>query len=285
MQPDTIELIPLVQIDAEALNRDRVGANPVAMQELQNSILAHGLRMPVEVFELESPSGKAGYALISGFRRLAVFRDLAVTMGFANFAEIPAIIRHPESIAAAYAAMVEENSVRAEISPYERGRIAVVAVEKGIFATIDAAIDGLYPAANATKRSRIRALAELSLELDGHLKAAEWLSLRQSLRIGAALRMNFGDLIRTALDQSKDHTPERQWEIIEPILAEAEHEHRNPPPVRRPGHPRRILHPRPAVINLWITLPPVDNFAGFSRNNGPGCARPVEKVLATTQKI
>lgn len=259
MLPDTIQLIPLDQIDTEALTRDRTANDPAAMQELQNSILANGLRMPIEVFELEPDSGLKPYALVSGFRRLTAFRTLAETINPTKFAEIPAIVRFPETITAAYTAMVEENAVRAEISAYERGRIAVIAVEKGLFDSLDAAIAGLYPSASPVKRSRIRSLAELTEELDGHLTAPELLSQRQALRIVAALRANFGDVIRTALSQTKDRASELQWQILLPILLEAEHEHRNPPPMQRPGYPKRVIRPHPGVTirremtrNGWI---------------------------------
>lgn len=259
MLPDTIQLIPLDQINPEALTRDRIANDPVAMEELQNSILANGLRMPIEVFELEPGNGNLPYALVSGFRRLSAFRELSATLGQAKFSEIPAIIRYPESITSAYTAMVEENAVRSEISAYERGRIAVIAVEKGLFDSLDAAIAGLYPTSNPVKRSRIRSLAELTEELDGSLTAPELLSQRQALRIVAALRANFGDVIRTALSQTKDRAPELQWQILLPILLEAEHEHRNPPPVQRPGYPKRVIRPHPGVTtrremtrNGWI---------------------------------
>ena len=69
-----ITLLPLADIDASAIPRDRTALDPAALALLQRSILAEGLRQPVEVFPLE---GAIPYALISGLRRLTVFRTLA----------------------------------------------------------------------------------------------------------------------------------------------------------------------------------------------------------------
>lgn len=249
MQPDTIELIPLEQIDAEALSRDRIAKDGAAMDELQNSILANGLRMPIEVFQFDQANGNQQYGLISGFRRVEAFTNLQTLLG-SGFDAIPAIIRHPESIAAACTAMVEENSVRLDISPYERSRVAVLAVERGIFPSIDAAIATLYKSASESKRARIRSLTLLSEELDGCLRSPELLSQRQATRICAALRADFGDVLRVALQSSKDRGPDAQWETILPLLLEAEMERRDPPPPQRPGYPKRVIRPHPGVT-VW----------------------------------
>lgn len=244
MQPDTIHLIPLDQIDAEALSRDRVYADAPAMQELLNSILAHGLRMPVEVFEFSQPAGHATYALISGFRRLAVFRELSATMGLTKFAEVPAIIRHPESIAAACTAMVEENAIRAEISPYERGRVAVLAVERGIFATVDEAIQTLYRSISSQKRSRIRVMASVVEEFDDVLTAPEALSSNQGVRIAAAMRAGFAEIMHDALRGQTEKGAASDWASLLPYLIEAERELSGTGSAgreTRPGRPRRSL--------------------------------------------
>ena len=71
------EPLPLDAIAADALTRDRAAIDPTALEELKASILAPGLRMPIEVFELADPDGPRRYGLISGFRRLAAVRALA----------------------------------------------------------------------------------------------------------------------------------------------------------------------------------------------------------------
>ena len=122
--------------------------------------------MPIEIFAIKNAPGR--YALISGHRRLTVFRRLqALGANPEKYATIPAFIRRPASIEAAFAAMVEENEIRAELSPWERGRIAVAARDAGVFPTIDAAVETLFASGSAIKRRRLRTLASLVETMDG----------------------------------------------------------------------------------------------------------------------
>ena len=73
---DTIHRIPLAEIDDAALPRDRTGLDPEPLRELRDSILASGLRMPVELFPLVAPARRPRYGIVSGFRRVAAFREL-----------------------------------------------------------------------------------------------------------------------------------------------------------------------------------------------------------------
>jgi ParB family chromosome partitioning protein len=207
--------------------------------------------MPIEVFALAQPEGEAAYGLISGFRRLAAVRALHETaLDKARWAAIPAFVREPADLRAALAAMVEENAVRAEVSPWEQGRVAVAARDGGVFETVDAAVEALYPSFNRQKRTRLRAAAMTAEELDGHLTEPETLSSRQILRIAAALTRGYGDLMRHALGESRRRDPASQWQLLLPILVEAETtEPPEPLPnhARRPGRPRRLLTPRHGV--------------------------------------
>jgi ParB family transcriptional regulator, chromosome partitioning protein len=241
---DTIQTIPIDAIDAEALIRDRKNLDSEGMDELQSSILRHGLRMPIEVYETETPDGALGYGLISGFRRLDVFRRLKKLTGLAEYAAIPCFVRTPQSIPEAMIAMVEENEIRAEISPYERGRIALLARDSGFFPTIEEAVDRLYGAASSQKRSRLRALARLAEEVDGYLTAPERLTQAQALRLSNACRAGLGEVIRTALTEASMTDPEGQWQLLLPILAEAEEVMRSEAGPSRPGRPRRVVRPR-----------------------------------------
>ena len=234
--------IPTLEIDAAALPRDRTHLCPTALTELRLSIATHGLRTPIEVFATD-PGSPQPYALISGFRRLTAIRALHQLTQNPTYATITATILRPKSIAEALTLMVEENDIRADLSPWEKGRIAVQARNLGHFDTIDAATIALYPNATPMRRSRLRALALLVDELDGHLTAPETQSQRQALRLAAALRAGFTDLIRTALDQSHTKTPEANWTLLQPILDEAEQSLKDPTPYR-PGRPRRVLRLR-----------------------------------------
>jgi ParB family transcriptional regulator, chromosome partitioning protein len=219
--PDPIDLIPTAAIAERALARDRAATDPVAAAELRDSILTDGLRMPIEVFALAEPLDGRPWGLISGFRRLAAVRELA-DWGVPGHDTIAAFVRAPASITAAMTAMVEENAIRAEVSPWEQALIAVTAWRRELFDTVDAAIDTLYKTFSPDKRYRMRAVAHLALELDGHLTGAHTLSQRQLLRLAAATSRGYGELMRHALENSKNREPDHQWRLLLPILAECE---------------------------------------------------------------
>lgn len=216
-----VHQIPLSAIAADALARDRARLDPVALEELKSSILAHGLRQPIELFELAEPEGELRYGLIAGFRRLAAFRALAA-LGLQGHETIPAFLRAPRSIAEALVAMVEENAIRADLSPWEQALIALTARDQGHFANVEAAIDALYASFSRDRRYRLRAIAHLAEELDGHLAAPEALSLRRLLRLAAATTRGYADLMRAALTEAASREPEAQWRLLLPILAECE---------------------------------------------------------------
>jgi ParB family chromosome partitioning protein len=236
--PDPIHLIPTAEIDESALPRDRTAHDQDALTELERSILAHGLRMPIEVYELAEPQGPHRYGLISGFRRLAAVHALHDN-GAGNHATIPAFLRQPKNDAEVYLHMVEENAIRAEVSPWEQAMVAVKAVDAGAYPGIDAAVDALYASLGRLKRTRLRAVAHLAAELDGELAAPEPLSLRQLLRLAPLIPRGYGDLVRATLAALRDRNPAVQWQALAPILAEAEHPREADVP--RPDRPRRLL--------------------------------------------
>lgn len=235
-----VEPIPLDDIDDDAVPRERTGLDGEAFAELKASILASGLRMPVEVFALEDRPGRFG--IVSGFRRVAAFRELRA-MGAGRFDAVPAFVRPARGLAETLAAMVEENAVRADLSPWEQGRIALVARELGAYPTIEAAVEGLYPAADKSKRARLRALARLVEGFDGALAAPEALSLRQAMRLAGAVRDGYGEAMRVALGESRLSDPEAQWALVAPYLDEAE---KMGPAVGR--RPIRVARPRASLV-------------------------------------
>jgi ParB family chromosome partitioning protein len=241
---EPLTLIPLDAILADALPRDRATGDEDAMQSLMSSITATGLRQPIEVWALSAPRDGCTHGLISGMRRLTAFRRIRDLRDGRDHTHIPAFIRTPATVAEAMAAMIAENELRADISPWEKGRILVDAVAEGIFDTLDAAVKGLHPHLSDMARSRLRSIAQVADTLYDDLRSPEVLSQRQLLRIATAIRADFTPLLLTALRESTDKTPERQWRLMEPIVAEAEDWLRNPDPVVRPGRPLRILRPR-----------------------------------------
>lgn len=248
----TPTLLPLSEIDATALPRDRTHFDPQALQELRTSIATSGLRQPIEVFQMSEPRDGFRYALISGHRRLTAMQELC-QINPNRPATIAAFLRQPQSLTQALAEMVEENDIRAALSPWEQGRIAITTVQDGYFPTLDAAIHGLFPSANPSRRSRLRSIARVVDELDGHMATPETLSLRQMLRLAAALRADFADLIRHILSQHAREGIEAQWQALTTTLTEAEANLNDPTPYT-PGRPRRLLRiPKGLTVRREMT--------------------------------
>jgi ParB family chromosome partitioning protein len=238
---DILHLDPAL-IDAQALPRDRTRCDPTAMAELQASILATGLRQPVEVWRKSDPEATPPYGLISGLRRLTAHVDLGLPT-------IPVLLRAPADIPDAMAQMIAENEIRAQITPWEKGRILVQAVEEGLFPNLDAALPALFPNLDRNRRSRLRAVAEVVAHFgDDILTEPTRLAQQQLLRLSAALRAGLGEVIETALAQSSDRSPEAQWRLILPILEEHDHDERKGRPRYRTDRPRHFARPRNALV-------------------------------------
>jgi ParB family chromosome partitioning protein len=238
-----IHLIPIAEIDEAALARDRTALDGDALEELRGSIAVSGLRMPIEVFELAEPRGAHRYGLISGFRRLAAVRALAETFhDKTRFAAIPAFVRQPKSAEDVYIQMVEENAIRAEVSPWEQAMVAVKAARAEVYAGVDAAIEALYSNLSRQKRARLRAIAHLAADLDGYFTAPETLSERQLLRLAPLIPLGYGDLLRATLAESRATDPEAEWHALLPVLLEAERPDAIEDAPPRPGRPRRVLN-------------------------------------------
>ncbi len=231
--------IPLEEIDADALVRDRLALDPAEMTELQLSIASHGLRLPVEVFLLppDAPSGLR-YGLLSGYRRLQAVRNLRAMSLKPRYDKIRAIIRDPADLGGAVTAMVEENEVRANLSHFERGRIAVIAAQQGVFANVEAAVEALFPQASKAKRSKVRSFALIFEELGDMLTFPEALKEREGLRLATALRDGGERLVRAALDGSAPQDADEEWARIEAALADLTPAPRKP---ERGGRPPGAL--------------------------------------------
>jgi ParB family transcriptional regulator, chromosome partitioning protein len=226
--------IPLPEIGTTELSRDRVMIDEEEMDELQKSIEDHGLRLPIEVFELDEAKGHTRYGLISGFRRLAAVQRLYDKTGDRKYTTIRALLQKPNGVVDAYVAMVEENEIRADLSQYERGRIAVIAKGQGAFKTVEAAVNKLYPASSKAKRSKIRSFALVHEELGDLLKFPSALSERAGLRLAGALKAGYSTVMRDLLADSNPKTFEKEFKVVEPIIKMAEEEERDPSKGGRP---------------------------------------------------
>lgn len=212
--------IPLDQIEPLAIARDRMVLDAEELQELKLSISANGLRLPIEVFATKDDARPFG--LLSGYRRLKAFKDLQDLTKADKFATIPAIIREPQTLGGPFAAMIEENEIRASLSQFERGRIAVIATQQEVFETIEAAVNALFPMASKAKRSKIRSFARIFEELGDMLEFADKLTEKDGLQIANALRQDQGKAFRNALAQRTATTPAEEIATLRAALAQME---------------------------------------------------------------
>ena len=249
------------QIDLDYMMRDRIVVEAAELEELEASILAHGLRLPVEVVAMED----GRYGLVSGWRRVTVLRQLQAKDP-EGWPTIKAIIRPPYEAAELYTAMVEENELRAQVTPYERGRIAVVAANLGAFPDTETAIETIFAAASKAKRSKIRSFAHVHDALGDMLKFPTDLSERNGLRLAYALREGYAQQMRGALFGAKPAGAALEWAVLEPIVAAAEAVERLPDPSRG-GRPKirfaNITNDAKGLAS-GITLEQVQHEDGYS---------------------
>lgn len=212
--------LPLDEIEADAMIRDRSVLDAEAMAELERSILASGLRLPIEVFELNRAEGPR-YGLLSGYRRLRAMQAIRAKTGPGGGHEtIRAILRQPHEDGDRFAAMVEENEVREALSHFERGRIAVIAAQQGAFPNAEAAVNALFPVASKAKRSKIRSFASIFEELGDLLQFPELLREKDGLRIANALRAGGERRLREVLEAGQAVDFDTEWALIDAALKE-----------------------------------------------------------------
>lgn len=226
--------IPIDRIRADELVRDRAVIDRDELSELRASIVKNGLRLPVEVYELTEKTDEHDYGLISGYRRLMAFREAHTGTGLDKFEKIKAIVRLPESSAESVAAMVEENEVRANLSHFERGRIAALSAQSGTFASVEDAVAKLFAFASKAKRSKIRSFALIFEELGDLLEFPEALSERQGLAIAGALRAGGEQKLREVLALTTADTAAEEWSLVGPIVDGFAGGHKDP---KRGGRP------------------------------------------------
>lgn len=237
--------LALDQIDPDALVRDRVVIDAEELEELKSSIARSGLRLPIEVFAREGQ----GYGLLSGYRRLMAVRALRDLTRDARYDTIKAVLRDPGAMGGSFAAMVEENEIRAGLSHFERGRIAVIAAQQGAFANVEAAVDALFPVASKAKRSKIRSFALIFEELGDMLRFPDLIKEREGLRLAQALRDGAEGRLREALAQSTPADAEDEAAQITAILADLDAPRPDP---RKGGRPRRAEGPRATLSSGYV---------------------------------
>ncbi|QPM92337.1 ParB/RepB/Spo0J family partition protein [Pseudooceanicola algae] len=255
--------IPLDLIDGEALVRDRVVLDADEMQELQLSIAANGLRLPVEVFPLEDDGRGYRFGLLSGYRRLRAFQALrGLNAKSGKYEKIKAVVRDPSAMGGTFAAMVEENEIRANLSHFERGRIAVIASQQGAFVNVEAAVEALFPMASKAKRSKIRSFALIFEELGDMLAFPDMIKERDGLKIATALRNGAESQLREALARRVAETPEEEAEMIGEAMTLVEPA---TPDRSKGGRPRKAAAtPREVPLDSGVTLEYAEEGQGWT---------------------
>jgi hypothetical protein len=226
---------------------------------LRDSIRAHGQRTPIEVVAVGvaqangvALAGTLPYGLISGWRRLAALESLYAETGEARFATVQALVRRPESAAAAYVAMVEENEIRLGLSQYERARVVARAAARGVFASEEAALDALFATASPAKRSRIRSFVALYHGLDAHLRFPAAIPERLGLALLDRLREGQGPAIAAALAAASPATAEAELALLARLARPAAPP--RPAPAARALAPGLALETRLRAGQLTLTL-------------------------------
>lgn len=232
-----IREIPVEQIAAEDMVRDRAQITPEEMQELELSIELNGLRLPIEVYELvDTYEGPERYGIISGYRRYKAVSGMYARWNDPRHAKIKAIVREPGSLEKAFSSMVEENEIRVNLSPFERGRIVSLAVQMGVFKSTTEAVDRMFGMASKAKRSKIRSFALIFEDLGDLLTYPEGLTEKQGLRLSAALRGGADRALRDTLADAAPQDTAEEWDILEPIVTSYEENARDD---RRGGRPAK----------------------------------------------
>lgn len=192
--------LPLPVVEATHLQRDRMYMDPEDMTSLKASIRDRGQQVPIEVVALTG----GRYGLVSGARRLAALTALQEETGDSRFAAVKALLRPFDAAPEAYLAMVEENEIRADLSFYERARLAHEAARLGVFDTPAAAVRMLFQHAPAPKRSKILSFVALHDALGSVLRFPEaipeklGLALVKALQADPALQKRLQDQLRGA---------------------------------------------------------------------------------------
>lgn len=242
--------LPLDQIEAGYLTRDRTRVDDEDMASLIASMRARGQQTPLEVTEI----APGRYGLISGWRRLRALRMLHADTGEDRFAVAKALLRRPDTASEAYVAMVEENEIRADLSYFERAQIVVKSVEQGVFDTQEAALAGLFGAASRARRSKIRSFVTLVAPLGDLLAFPEALSERVGLALARALDEDPGTLKRlsVALEAAEAADPEAERAVLQKVLAArpAPKAPAAPKPAARQVPSRVAIHSELAVVSM-----------------------------------
>lgn len=214
-----IQSLPLVQIDASYLVRDRMITDADEMAALKDSLRERGQQMPIEVADLGEGRRAGRWGLISGWRRLQALKELSEAPDGPS--EALAIVRSPKDSAQAYQAMVEENEVRVNLSYYERARIVARATDLGVYRVDRVALAKLFASATASRRSKIGSFVRIVRALEGVLRFPSALPEKRGLALAQALDAHEGlpGQIEAEIARVDPDTAAEEAEVIDHLLA------------------------------------------------------------------
>lgn len=244
------DLIPLAEIHAGKLVRDRSRRGDPDVEDLKVSIQAVGLSNPIRV----EPTGQGAYELIEGWRRLTAYKALLAETGEPRWGVIPAsFVPAGETAEGLYRRMVDENLVRKDISWAEMARLARAYVEDhvGGCADLDQAVNHLFASANPQKRSYIRRFAYLLSRLEKHLEHPE--AIPRALGLSLAQRLEQQPELYSRLVERLRREPRRSAEEEVRILQDFDSV--DTAPISPRGNPGRGRPAKRGKTVLRLPLP------------------------------
>ena len=206
-------------IEVDHLVRDRIHVDPDELAALKASILARGQQTPVEVMDL----GEGVYGLISGWRRLKALKELFHETGQVEFATVLAVVKPMESVADSYVAMVEENEIRADLSFYERARLACEAARLDVYPDSATAVRKLFASGSRARRSKINTFVRLYEALGQDLTFPTHIPERLGLSLVKAIEADPGvaKRISRALSAKTFESYDDERKVLEAALKKA----------------------------------------------------------------
>lgn len=193
--------IDLKDIDPLVLTRDRrqLQKDGEDWAALKASISSRGQQVPIEVTK-NSADDDLGYELVSGLRRWSVLEELYRETGDDRFSKVLAFVRGIDETVPKMVAMVEENEIRQNVSFFERGRVCSIATAKGLFDSVDDAINVLFESSNRNRRYKIRCFATIHDEIGSLLDYPEELGERVGIALAKAIREGRAGALKAALE-------------------------------------------------------------------------------------
>lgn len=237
-----VEALDLEAVDPRYLVRDRLVQEDEEMEALMASLASRGQQTPIEVVALPRPTEGMTHGLVSGWRRLTALKRLHARDGDPRFATVMARIVAPESRQDAYVAMVEENEIRANLSHYERARIALKAWQEGVYPTLRLSLQGLFGSVSRPKRSKIGSFTTIVEALDEVLRFPTAIPERLGLDLSQLLAEGPEEVarVKAVLKKPPPETPEDEIARLAAAVKAARTPSPAPPATPAPAPTPRI---------------------------------------------